>query len=143
MGENEKHDSKSCCCCQSWKALFIAIAFMVLGAVFGHMLTMMHMMYCGHHMMGPCGGGYGREACRDRGERECEGRFERNFQGEKEGCGERGEKSWLGHKGEAGKCQPGCTCPMCSKKAAGLSEPNKASCPMIDKDKKEGKSKKD
>jgi hypothetical protein len=130
MGENEKHDSKSCCCCQSWKALFIAIAFMAIGAVFGHVLTMMHLMCCNHHnMMGICGGdGYGREVCWDRGERE--------------GRGECGEKSWFGHKGEAGKCQPGCTCPMCSKRAASLSEPNKASCPMMDKDKKEGKPKK-
>ena len=134
MGENEKkHDSQNCCCCQSWKALFIAIAFMAIGAVFGHMLTMMHLHYCGHHMMGPCGGGYGMGECRERGERECEGRFERKFQGEKEGYGEREEKDRFEHKGDMEKCP---------KKAACVSEPNKANCPMIDKDKKERKSKK-
>jgi hypothetical protein len=134
MGENEnKNESKHCCCCQSWKALFIAIAFMAIGAVFGHMMTMMHLRCCGHHnMMGPCGG-YGMGECRERGERECEGRFEHKFQCEKEGYGEREEKS-CEYKGEMGKCP---------KKAACVSEPNKTSCPMMDKDKKEGKSKKD
>jgi hypothetical protein len=141
MSENEKkHESQNCCCCQSWKAIFIAIAFMVIGAVFGHMITKIHMMmyHSGYMMGGPYGGGYGREAFWDRGGRERECSFERKFQGR----GECDEKGWFGHKGEMGKCKPGCTCPMCSKMAASLSEPNKANCPMMDKGKKEGKVKK-
>jgi hypothetical protein len=119
MSENEtKHESKSCCCCQSWKAIFIAIAFMAIGAFLGHKMTMMHhcgqMMFMNHPccsmMRGACGGGYGME-------RQCgfehKGRFE--------------------HKFDTGKCKPGCTCPICSKKAAGLSDPNKATCPMMEK----------
>ena len=138
MSENEKkHDSQSCCCCQSWKAIFIAIAFVAIGAVIGHKMTIMHMMYCSHHMKELCGGGYGREACWDRGQRECEGGFEHKFHEKREVGGERAEKGWFGHKADIRKCKPGCTCPMCSKKAAGMSEPNKAGCPMMDK--KEGK----
>jgi hypothetical protein len=123
---------------------------MVLGAIFGHMLTMMHNY---GHMKGLCGGGYGREMCRERGEREGyrdrddrerEGYFEHKFQGEKEGWGERGEKGWSEHKGDMKKHGSGCMCPMCAKmRAACASEPNKANCPMMDKGKKEGKSKKD
>ncbi|MCX5632476.1 MAG: hypothetical protein NTW93_02185 [Phycisphaerae bacterium] len=135
MSENEKkHDSQSCCC-QSWKAILIAIAFMAIGAVFGHKMTMMHNC-C--HMRGPCGGGYGREVCRDRDYREYEGSFEHKFQEGKKVYGE--QKGWFGHKADMGKCKPGCTCPICSKRAAGLSEPNKAGCPMMDK--KEGKPRK-
>lgn len=136
MSENEKKH-ETCCCCQSWKAIFIAIAFMVIGAVIGHVMTM------GHHygkMRGLCGYGYNKEARWDR-DKKCEERFEHKFKGEKEGCGKRIEKSCSESKAKAGKCKPGCTCPKCSKKAPGLSDPNKANCPM--KDKKEGKPKKD
>jgi hypothetical protein len=134
MSENEKKDEgQKCCCCQCWKAIFIAIALLAIGAVFGHVMTV---KCC--PMMGP-GGGYGMKACWDRGDREREGSFEHKFRGEKEFRGE--EKGWFEHKAEMGKCKPGCTCPMCSKKAASLSEPNKASCPMMGK--KEGKAKKD
>ena len=122
MSENEKkHDSHSCCCCQSWKAIFITITLLAIGAVIGHKMT----MHCGH-MRGLCGG-YDMRTCWDRGGWEREGGFE--------------QKGWFGHKADMGKCKPGCTCPMCSKKAADLSEPNKAGCPMMDK--KEGKAKKD
>ena len=131
MSENEKkHESHSCCCCQSWKAIFIAITFMVIGAVIGHMITMMHRC-C--HMKGMFGGNYGMKACRDRGPMECQGSFEHNFQQGKEACGQ--QKNWSENKADMGKCKPGCTCPMCSKKAASLSEPNKAACPMMDKKK--------
>ena len=47
-------------------------------------------------------------------------------------------KSDFEHKADMGKCKPGCTCPMCLKKTAGLSDPNKDSSPMMDK--KEDKS---
>jgi hypothetical protein len=132
MSENEKkHESQSCCCCQSWKAIFIAIAFMAIGALLGHAMTMMHhccqMMTMNHpcgQMMGPRGG-YGREARWDRDDRERECRFEHKFREEKEVGGE--QKGWFEHKTD--------------KRAARLSDPNKASCPMMDK--KEGKSRKD
>ena len=131
MSENEKkNEGQRCCCCQCWKAIFIAIALLAIGAVFGHVMTMRH--HC-CHMRGPCGDSYGMKACWDRGEREREGGWENKFRGEKEGRGE--QKGWFGHKADTGKCKPG------SMKGAGLSEPDKASCPMTDK--KEGKSEKD
>ncbi len=40
------------------------------------------------------------------------------------------DKSWFGQKADMGKCKPGCTCPMCTKKGAELSEPDKGKCPM-------------
>jgi len=136
MSENEKkNEGQSCCCCKCWKTIFIAIALLAIGAVFGHVMTMRH--HC-CRMRGLCGDGYGQKICWDRGDRGREGCFEHKFRGGKEGCGE--QKGWFGHN-DTGKCKPGCTCPMCSKKAAGLSEPNKAGCPMMDK--KEGKSEKD
>jgi hypothetical protein len=136
MSENEKKDEgQKCCCCQCWKAIFIAIALLAIGAVFGHVMTM---KCCPKMMMGP-GGGYGMKACWDRGDREREGSFEHKFRGEKEVRGE--QEGQFEHKAEMGKHKPGCTCPMCSKKGASLSEPNKGSCPMMGK--KEGKSEKD
>ena len=130
MSENEKkHDSQSCCCCQSWKAIFIAIVFIAIGAVLGHMITMMHL--CCHR--GLCGGNYGMKICRDRGWMEREGSFEHNYRHGRE-AGDQ-HKDWSEHKADMGKCKPGCTCPICSKKAASLSEPNKAGCPMMDKEK--------
>ncbi|MFZ0034734.1 MAG: hypothetical protein WAK60_07090 [Sedimentisphaerales bacterium] len=140
MSENEKKDEgQKCCCCQCWKVIFIAIALLAIGAVFGHVMTMKCLG--GHHMMGP-GGGHGMKACWDRGNMEREGCWEHKFRGGKEVCGEQEEQ--FEHKAEMGKCKPGCTCPKCSKKGACLSEPNKASCPMMDKmDKKECKFKKD
>ena len=85
---------------------------------------------------GPWGGGHGMKACWDRGERERrerEGGWEDKCQGEKEFRGE--QKGWFGHKDDTGKCKPG------SMKGASLSEPGKASCPMMGK--KEGKPEKD
>lgn len=118
MSETEKKDEgQKCCCCQCWKTIFIAIALLAIGAVFGHVMTMRH---CCPMMMGPWGG-HGMKACWDRGEREREGGWENKCQGEKEVCGK--EKGWFGHKA---------TCP---------SEPNKASCPMMEK--KAGKPEKD
>jgi len=138
MSENEKkNEGQSCCCCKCWKTIFIAIALLAIGAVFGHVMTVRHPR-C-PMMMGPGGDGYGMKACWDRGDREREGSFEHKFRGGKEVYGE--QKGWFGHKADTGKHKPGCTCPICSKKAAYLSDPNKASCPMMDK--KEGKSKKD
>ena len=116
MNENEKkNEGQNCCCCKCWGKIFITIALLAIGAVIGHIMTMRH--HCGH-MRGLCGDGYGMKACWDRGERECEGSSERKAM-----------------------CKPGCTCPKCSKKAAGLSDPNKACCPMMDK--KEAEPKKD
>jgi len=132
MSENEKkNEGQKCCCCQCWKAIFIAIALLAIGAAFGHVMTM---KCC--PMMGPWGGGHGMKACWDRGERERrerEGGWEDKCQGEKEFRGE--QKGWFGHKDDTGKCKPG------SMKGASLSEPGKASCPMMGK--KEGKPEKD
>jgi hypothetical protein len=137
MSENEKKNEGQSCCCKCWKAIFITIALLAIGAVFGHVMTMRHL--CRPKMMMGPGGGYGMKARWDRGGREREGGFEHKFRGEKEVRGE--QEGWFGHKADTGKHKPGCTCPICSKKAASLSEPNKASCPMMGK--KEGKSKKD
>jgi len=129
MSENEKkNEGQSCCCCKCWKTIFIAIALLAIGAVIGHVMTIRH--HC-CRMMGPCGDGCGMKACWDReddGEREG---MEHKFRGGKEVRGE--QEGWFGPKDDTGKCKPGCTCPMCSKKAASLSDPNKASCPMMDK----------
>jgi hypothetical protein len=136
MSESEKKsEGHSCCCCHCFKAIVMAIVLLVIGAAIGHVMTMKHCC----PMMGPWGGGHGMKACWDRGEREREGGWEHKFEGEKEFRGE--QKGWFEHKADMGKHKPGCTCPMCSQKAASLSEPNKASCPMMEK--KEGKSKKD
>ena len=128
MSENEKkNEGQSCCCCKCWKTIFIAIALLAIGAVFGHVMTVRHPC-C--PMRGPCGDGYGMKSCWVGGDREREG-MEHKFRG---GKGVRGEQEgWFGDKDDTGKCKPGCTCPMCSKKAACLSDPNKASCPMMDK----------
>jgi hypothetical protein len=137
MSENEKkNEGQSCCCCKCWKTIFIAIALLAIGAVFGHVMTMRHL---GCPMRGLCGDSYGMKACWDRGDREREGGLEHKFRGGKEVRGE--QEGWFGHKADTGKHKPGCTCPICSKKAASLSEPNKAGCPMMDK--KEGKSEKE
>jgi hypothetical protein len=137
MSENEKkHESQSCCCCQSWKAIFIALALLAIGAAFGHVMTMKH---CCPMMMGRCGDNHSMKAFWDRGEREREGGWENKCQGEKEFRGE--QKGWFEHRADTGKHKPGCTCPMCSQKGAWLPDPNKAGCPMMDK--KAGKSKKD
>jgi hypothetical protein len=134
MSENEKkNEGQKCCCCKCWGRIFITIALLAIGAVIGHVMTMRH--HCGHHMRELCGGGYGREACWYRGEGEREGGFEHKFREEKEVRGEREEKGWFGHKSDMGKCP---------QKAAELSEPNKAGCPMTGKKEgKEGKYEKD
>ena len=116
MNENEKkNEGQNCCCCKCWGKIFITIALLIIGAVIGHIMTMKHCC----HMRGLCGDGYGMKACWDRGDRGRESGLE--------------QKGWFGHKDDMGKCQPGCTCPKCSKKAACLPEPNKAGCPMMDK----------
>jgi hypothetical protein len=139
MSENKKeNEGQSCCCCKCWGRIFITIALLAIGAVIGHVMSMRH--HCCHHMRGLCGG-YDMRACWDKGDREREGNFEHKFREGKEVRGEREEKGWFEHKADTGKHKPGCTCPICSKKAAWLSEPNKAGCPMMDK--KEGKSEKD
>jgi hypothetical protein len=125
MGEVDKNDVQNIC----WKAIFIAIALLAIGAVFGHVMT----IKCCPMMVGPWGGGPGMKACWDRGDRECKGAWEHKFEGGKEIRGE--QKGWFGHKAEMGKCKPG------SMKEASLSEPDKASCPMIEK--KAGKPKKE
>ena len=127
MSENEKkNEGQNCCCCKCWGKIFITIALLAIGAVIGHIMTMKHCC----HMRGLCDG-YGMKACWDRGDREREGGFEHKFPGGKEAFGE--QRGWFGHRDDMEKCQPGCTCPKCSKKAACLSEPNKAGSPTIDK----------
>jgi hypothetical protein len=107
--EEKKHDS-CCCCCKCWKIIFITLALLIIGAIFGHAMTMK-----GHCcMMGGPGGGWGMKACWD-----------------KDGAEHHG---WWGHKEEMGKHQPGCMCPMCYKKSACPAEPNKAGCPMMGKE---------
>jgi hypothetical protein len=142
MGENEKQtEVQKCCCCRCWARILITIILLAIGAVIGHVMTMSHL--CGHHhghhmMMGRCcGWGGDKGECRERGEREFEdGRFEHKFRCA-EGWGERGEKGWYERKGDMEKHGPDCMCPMCTKmRAACASEPNKASCPMMNKDKK-------
>jgi hypothetical protein len=123
MNENEKKNDSQSCCCKCWGKIFITIALLAIGAVIGHLMTIRH--HCCH--MRGLYDGYGMKACWDRGDMEREGCFEHKFRGERE------EEGWFGHKDDMGKCQPGCTCPKCSKKAACLSEPNKAGCPMMDK----------
>ena len=124
MSENEKkNEGQNGCCCKCWGKIFITIALLAIGAVFGHLMSMKH--HCGH-MKGLWGDGHGMKACWDRDDREeREGGFEHKFREreEKEVRGEHEGKGWFGHT------------------AAGLSEPNKANCPMMDK--KEDKSKKD
>ncbi len=140
MNENEKkNEGQNCCCCKCWGKIFITIALLIIGAVIGHIMTMKH--HC-CHMRGLCDS-HGMKAFWDKGDRDSEGGFEHKFREreEKEDYDEHEGKSWFGHKDDMGKCQPGCTCPRCCKKAAGLSEPNKANCPMMDK--KDDKSKKD
>lgn len=102
--EEKKHDS---CCCKCWKKIFITLALLIIGAIFGHAMAMRH--HGG--MRWPCG----REmkSCWDR-----------------EGAEHHGK--W-GHKDEMQMHKPGCMCPMCCKKAAAPAEPNKASCPMMEK----------
>jgi hypothetical protein len=109
--EEKKHDG--CCCCQSWKAIFITLALLIIGAIFGHAMTMKHCCMMG----GPCG---------DRGMKAC---------WDKDGAGHHGWWGDKGNKDEIGKHQPGCMCPMCSKKAGGPADPNKAGCPMMGKEK--------
>jgi hypothetical protein len=102
--EEKKHDS--CCCCQTWKAIFITLALLIIGAIFGHIMTVKHCCIMG--------GPWGIKACWDR-----------------DGAGHHG---WWGDKDEMGKHKPGCMCPMCCKRAAGIAEPNKAGCPMMGKE---------
>ncbi len=104
--EEKKHDG--CCCCKCWKVIFITLALLIIGAIFGHLMTMRHH---GCMMERPCCG-WGMKACWD-----------------KEGAE---HHRWWGHKD--GMHRPGCMCPMCCNKAVGLAEPNKAGCPMMGKE---------
>lgn len=86
MSENEKkNEGQSCCCCKCWKTIFIAIALLAIGAVFGHVMTIRH--HC-CPMRGPGGDGYGMKSCWDRGDRVCGGGLERKCRDGKEVCGE-------------------------------------------------------
>lgn len=136
MSEDEKKNEGQSCCCKCWKAIFIAIALLAIGAAFGHLMAMKH--HC-RHMRGPRGYGYGMKAFWDRDGKERQGSPEYKAHWGKKVCGERNDA--FGRRAEAGKCKPGCTCPICSKKAARSSEPNKTGCLMMDK--KESKSDKD
>jgi hypothetical protein len=125
MSEVDKNEVQNIC----WKTIFIAIALLLIGAAIGHVMT----IKCCPMMMGPWGGGHSMKACWDREGMGRECNWEHKFQGEKQVRGE--QKGWFGHKAEIGKFKPG---PM---KGAGLSEPDKAGCPMMGK--KEGKPEKD
>ncbi len=102
--EEKKHDS--CCCCGCWKVIFITLALLIIGAIFGHVMTVKHHggMCCN----------WGMKSCWDRDGEERHG--------------------WWGHKEEMGKHKPGCMCPMCCKKAVRPAEPNEAGCPMMGKE---------
>jgi hypothetical protein len=104
--EEKKHDG--CCCCKCWKVIFITLALLIIGAIFGHAIAMKHH---GCMMGRPCGD-WGMKACWD-----------------KEGAEHHG---WRKYKDEMHR--PGCMCPMCCNKATGPAEPNKASCPMMGKE---------
>jgi len=104
--EEKKHDG--CCCCKCWKVIFIALALLIIGAIFGHVMTMRHH---GCMMERPCCD-WGMKAHSD-----------------KEGAE---HHRWWGHKD--GMHGPGCMCPMCCNKAARPAEPNKAACPMMEKE---------
>ena len=106
--EEKKHEG--CCCCKCWKTIFITLALLIIGAIFGHAMAMKHH---GGMMRRPCGG-WEMKACWDRDGAEHHGRW---------GC-----------KDEMGMHKPGCMCPMCCKRAAFLADPNKASCPMPGKE---------
>jgi hypothetical protein len=104
------------------------MTFLIIGAIFGHILTVRH--HCGHHMsccpmMRMCGGGSDREMWQDRNDWKCRGGFEHKFPAGKDVCNE--PKGWFEHKDNKEKCP-----------AAGLpAEPNKDNCPMMDKSKKD------
>lgn len=137
MSENErKHDSQTCCCCQSWKAIFIAIAFLAIGAFLGHTMTMhgrgfrpamMGRQWCPMSMRQPCCCHMMRGPC----EWKWEGSYGHKFREGKEVCGK--EKGWFERKADVRKCKPGCTCAKCTKKASRPSELKKPSCPMKEK----------
>lgn len=135
MSETEKKDEgQKCCCCECFKAIFMAIVLLAIGAAIGHVMTVKH---C-RPMMGPWGG-HGMKMCCDKGGMERERGMANEMRGEKKVCGK--DKGWFGQKADKGKCKPGCTCPKCSKKGAFMSEPEKGKCPMTGK--KEGKLEKD
>jgi hypothetical protein len=126
MSDVDKNEVQNIC----WKTIFIAIALLAIGAVFGHVMTVA--------MMGPWGGP-GMKACWAKGDRECKGMWEHKCRGGKEICGK--EKCWFGQKDDMGKCKPGCTCPKCTKMRACMEEPNKPVCPTMEK--RAGKPEKD
>ena len=104
--EEKKHDG--CCCCKCWKVIFITLALLIIGAIFGHLMTVRHH---GCMMPRPC----------------CDWGMKAHW--DKEGAE---HHRWWGHKDEMHG--PGCMCPMCCNKAARPAEPNKAGCPMMEKE---------
>jgi hypothetical protein len=125
MSEDEKKSGiQKCIACECFKAIFMAIVLLAIGAIFGYGAAMRQCRL----MMGPCGGP-GVKACWDKSERECKDIWK--FEREKGIC-DKG-KAWFINKDDFGKCKPGCTCPKCTKISACMQEPNKPVCPMMEK----------
>jgi hypothetical protein len=127
MSEDEKKNEgqKRCCCCQCFKAIFMAIVLLVIGAAIGHVMTIKCCPMMGHL------GGHGMKTCWDRGEMGRECGLENKFEEGKEICSKE-KGGWFGQKDDFGKCKPGCTCPRCTKMRASMQEPNKPVCPMME-----------
>jgi len=105
--EEKKHDG---CCCKCWKKIFITLALLIIGAIFGHAMTMKHH---GGMMRQPCCG-WEMKACWDRDGGEHHGKW--------------------GHKDMMSMHKQDCMCPMCCKRAAFTADPNKVSCPLMEKE---------
>jgi hypothetical protein len=112
MSEDDRqNESKNRCYCNCWKAIFIAIALLVIGAVIGHALTMNHYGH-GFYMMGPGYQGHAANAC-----------WARDGQ----------HQGWWGHRAYMGQYQLCCPCPIHSNKTACSTGINKPGCQMMEK----------
>ena len=129
MSETEKKDEgQKCYSCECFKAIFMAIVLLAIGAAIGHVMTVKH---C-RPMMGPWGS-HGMKTCWNKGGMERECGMANKMREEKKVCGK--DKGWFGQKADKGKCKPG------SMRGIDSSEPDKAGCPMNGK--KEVKPEKD
>jgi hypothetical protein len=126
--EKKMEDEKKSCCYECFKAIFMAIVLLAIGAIFGYGAAMRHCRL----MMGPWGGHH-MKACWERCEREREGGWENKCIEERGVCGKE-KGGWFGHKKDVEESKP---CPM---KGADLPEPEKGSYPMM-KEGKPGKAK--
>jgi hypothetical protein len=113
MSDEEKKQDASCCW-TCWKIIFITLALLIIGAVFGHVMTVRH--YYHHHYWMSCGED-GMKACWQKHE------------GEHHGW-------WWKEKEEKEEHKPG-VCPKSTKKKVCAAEPNKAVCPLMKKEREE------